>query len=47
MGGWGAGGKSGWGRGYVNITRIDAGGADSLLGAFGGGFGWGKNTFGV
>ena len=50
MGGRGAGGESGWGRGmqtHVNITRMDAGGAYSLLGAFGGGFGWGKNTFRV
>jgi len=35
------------GAGYVNITRIDAGGAYSLLGAFGRGFGWGKSIFGV
>ena len=30
------------GRGDVNITRIDVGGVSSLLGAFGGGFGWDK-----
>jgi len=41
-----AGGNSGR-VGYVNITRIDAGGAYSLLGAFGRGFGWGKSIFGV
>ena len=33
--------------GYVNITRIDVGGAYSLLGAFGRGFGQGKNIFRV
>ena len=31
------------GQGYVNITRIDVGGTYSLLGAFGRGFGQGKN----
>ena len=30
-----------------NITRIDVGTASSLLGAFGGGFGWGKNIIRV
>ena len=35
------------GRGYVNITRIDVGGTYSLLGAFGRGFGQGKNIFRV
>ena len=33
--------------GYVNITRMNAGGAYSLLGAIGGGFRWGKNIFRV
>ena len=32
---------------HVNITRIDAGGAYSLLGAIGGGLGRGKNIFRV
>jgi len=32
---------------YVNITRMDAGGAYSLLGAIGGCFGRGKNIFRV
>ena len=32
---------------YVNITRIDVGGTYSLLGAFGRGFGQGKNIFRV
>jgi hypothetical protein len=50
MGGRGAGGKSWWGQVmqiHTNITRIDAGGAYSLLGAIGGGFRWGKNIFRV
>ena len=50
MGGRGAGGESGWGQGmqtHVNITRMDAGGAYSLLGAFGGGvLGGGKTHSG-
>ena len=32
---------------YVNITRMDVGGAYSLLGAIGGCFGRGKNIFRV
>jgi len=45
-----AGGKSGWGGDmltHVNTTRINAGGAYSLLGPIGGGFGGGKNVFRV
>ena len=50
MGGRGVQGVILVGAGYVNIvniTRMDAGGAYSLLGAFGRGFGWGQSIFGV
>ena len=35
------------GQNYVNITIFNAWAASSLLGTFGGDFGWGKNIFKV
>ena len=40
-------GRAGSRKHTQTITRFDVGGASSLLGAFGGDFGWGKNVIRV